>query len=223
MKKFINLKKNKTTVFLLVLCTLSFAAHLCLLPLMPDTVPTHWSFDGTVDGYSSKYTTIFLSALPLLMLILFFFIPKIDPRGKNYQKHEKAYQVFQVLIILFCLVMNWSTNAVIFGYPLRIELIAPLGLGALFLAAGNYMPQIRPNYTFGIRTPWTLESEWVWKKTHTMGGIVFCISGVIFLISAFFPEKLSFVALGVLLAGLFWLYFYSWLMFKKERNGQNKE
>jgi uncharacterized membrane protein len=28
------------------------------------------------------------------------------------------------------------------------------------------MKNVKPNYFFGIRTPWTLESEDNWKQTH---------------------------------------------------------
>ncbi|WP_243123893.1 SdpI family protein [Thermaerobacter sp. FW80] len=31
------------------------------------------------------------------------------------------------------------------------------------------MGQVRPNFFFGIRTPWTLSSEAVWRKTHRAG------------------------------------------------------
>ena len=28
------------------------------------------------------------------------------------------------------------------------------------------MPSLKQNYFIGIKTPWTLENEMVWKKTH---------------------------------------------------------
>ena len=54
------------------------------------------------------------------------------------------------------------------------------------------MPQIRPNYYFGVRTPWAIENPWVWKKTQRMGGILFMIIGVTLLPFSFLPDSVLF-------------------------------
>lgn len=41
-----------------------------------------------------KQTLFLLALLPLLMLGLFQVVPRIDPRGKSYEKHQKVYGVF---------------------------------------------------------------------------------------------------------------------------------
>ena len=38
-------------IILITVMVLSFIGHLLLYPGLPDTIPTHWGFDGTVDGY----------------------------------------------------------------------------------------------------------------------------------------------------------------------------
>ena len=58
------MKLTKKDYFFIGLSIVSLLAHACLLPGMPDIVPTHWGFDGTVNGYSNKYVTLFLAALP---------------------------------------------------------------------------------------------------------------------------------------------------------------
>ena len=189
---------------------------------MPDTVPTHWDINGEINGYSGKGTTVFLAALPLLLLALFYYIPKIDPRGKNYEKHEKAYSIFCVMMTLFMNAMVWITDAAIFGYPVKINQWVPIGVGLLLITVGNYMPQIRSNYTLGIKTPWALNNEWVWKKTHAMGGITFCIMGILMLLSGIFTSAwLANLAAAVIIGGVFWMYLYSYLMYRKWlKNGQ---
>lgn len=76
------MKLTKKDLFFIGLSAVSLAAHACLMTKMPDTVPTHWSFDGTVNGYSSKYTTLLMAAFPLLMIFLMKVMPHIDPRKK---------------------------------------------------------------------------------------------------------------------------------------------
>ena len=52
-------------------------------------------------------------------------------------------------------------------------------LGALFVGVGNYLPRMRQNYTFGVRTPWALADETNWKRTQRVGGISFMVLGVL--------------------------------------------
>ena len=91
-------------------------------------------------------------------------------------------------------------------------------MGIMFILLGNYMPRIRPNYTFGIRTPWTPASETVWKKTHRVGGYVFVLSGVIIVVCSFFRGWAALIGIGVLLAGTIVSSVYSWLVFREEQN-----
>lgn len=213
--------KKRAAILLLILSIVTFITHLCLLSQMPDTVPIHWNAAGEVDGYSGKETTLLLAALPFLMMLLFHYIPKMDPRGDNYKKHEKAYTIFRILTILFMNGMVWITDAYILGFPVKINQFIPIGVGILLIVIGNYMPQIRPNYTLGIKTPWALNNEWVWKKTHNMGGITFIVMGLLMLLSGIFPyEWLAMVAAAVLIIGIIWMYIYSYLMYRKWlRNG----
>ncbi|WP_315816322.1 SdpI family protein [Paraflavitalea speifideaquila] len=62
-------------------------------------------------------------------------------------------------------------------------LIALIGL--LLVMMGNYFQALRPNYFVGIRTPWTLENEVVWKKTHYLGGRLWMAGGLLIIIVSF--------------------------------------
>lgn len=211
---------KKQTVFLLVLCILSFIGHLFVFPMLPDKVPIHWNVYGQADNWAGRQSTLFLALLPLLMLFLFLVIPKIDPRGKNYEKHRKAYQVFVTVLILFLNAVLWITNALCLGYPVPIERLVPIGVGVLLLTVGNYMPQIRTNYTLGIKNPWTLESEWVWKKTHAAGGIVFILMGLCMILNGFLPSPwMSQITVGIILLGVCGLEVYSYLLYQKWKAG----
>ena len=59
------------------------------------------------------------------------------------------------------------------------------GIGVLFIILGNFMPQIKQNYTFGCRTPWALNDEHNWQRTQRMGGYTFVIMGISLLVIAF--------------------------------------
>lgn len=53
-----------------------------------------------------------------------------------------------------------------------------LGMGVMLLVIGNYMPLIRRNRTFGIRTPWTQKDDRVWDLTHRYLGWTMVACGI---------------------------------------------
>ena len=64
-------------------------------------------------------------------------------------------------------------------FKLPVGGLISAGIGLIFIFIGNYMPRIRPNYTFGIRLPWTLANETVWYKTHRVGGALLMAAGIV--------------------------------------------
>ena len=208
---------KKLTLVLLALSILSLIGQLLVLPYLPDTVPTHWNAAGEIDGYGSKYTNLFLAALPLLMLGLFALTPRIDPRKESYEKHRKAYDIFRVFMTLFFIALTWVINAAAMGWPVDVGRIISIALGVMFLVLGNYMPQILSNYTFGIKTPWTLESPYVWRKTHAAGGVLFCICGIVMIAAGIITTKwMATLSIALMIISVIGLYLYSWLLFRKE-------
>ncbi|MEW6771452.1 MAG: SdpI family protein [Bacillota bacterium] len=65
------------------------------------------------------------------------------------------------------------------GYNIDTELIVNGGIALLFVITGNVMGQIRPNFFVGIRVPWTLANEEVWRRTHRLASKVWVIGGLI--------------------------------------------
>ncbi len=84
------------------------------------------------------------------------------------------------------------------GWPMPdIGRLVPLLVGGMTLVLGNVMPRARPNWWFGIRTPWTLSSDTVWTRTHRMGGYLMTAAGIITVLSVVLPPRASFVVLMV--------------------------
>ena len=98
------------------------------------------------------------------------------------------------------------------GYEIPIERIVPILIGLLFLIIGNYLPRCRRNYTQGIKTPWTLNSDENWRKTHHLAGYLWIFGGLLMMLLAFAPEimvKVGVVLLLVLTAGIPFVYSYT--------------
>lgn len=84
---------------------------------------------------------------------------------------------------------------------------------------GNYLPVIKMNPFIGIRTPWALKSETVWRKTHRIGGRLMFALGFILFIAFLFVQNpivlVSLILVGTLILLVFSM-FYSYSLYKKE-------
>ena len=161
---------------------------------IPETVPTHWGIDGEADGFSTKGASLFL--LPLISIgvyLLLVAVPYIDPKGKSAseQKAMRAFRWFIPLLMTAIFVMmlvQWL------GTPVDIGTVVFIIMSVMFMVLGNYMQTLKPNYFVGLRTPWTLESEDIWRKTHRLGGRLWVAGGLVLLaLIYFFSARTYFV------------------------------
>ena len=174
--------------FGLVIVIIGVAISIWAYPQLPPTVATHWNFRGQPDGFSSRLLAV--SIMPLVTLAItgvFNVLPRLDPRHENYSKFLGTYWIFANAVIVFMLVAHALVIATGLGYSVRIDRLMPIGIGVLFIVLGNYLTRVEPNWFVGIRTPWTLSSDTVWRKTHRTGGWLMVIGGFIVMACAFLP------------------------------------
>ena len=99
-----------------------------------------------------------------------------------------------------CRVIHIVIISISLGYNIAIDKVIPFMVGVLFVVMGNYLPKSKSNFFYGIKTPWTLTSEEVWKKTHRLGGKLFVISGLIIIVSSLlFKGNIQFIILLILI------------------------
>lgn len=209
-----NLKKEIPLV-LIVLIPFIYLAY--IWNDLPQTVPTHWNWKGEIDAWGKKSTLILITfLLPGLMYVLFTIIPFIDPK-KKIQSMGNKYHNLKFLMILFmsglAMFIIYSTK----NQSLANPSIILLAIGLLYMLLGNYMKTIKANYFIGIRTPWTLESETVWKSTHKLAGKLWFIGGLLIVVSSLttskgFNSKL-FITVTILITLI--PFIYSYMEFKK--------
>ena len=190
----------------LVIAVVAAAASIWAYPRLPPEVPTHWNFTGEPDDYSSRLFAVTLGpAMLVAMTLLFQVLPKIDPRGRNYEKFRDTYWLLVNGLLLFGGVVHLALLANGVGAPVDMGMVFPVGVGLIFIVLGNYLGRVEPNWFIGIRTPWTLESETVWRKTHRIAAWFFVLGGGIVVASALVPgveTEMAFVATLVLAAAV---------------------
>lgn len=180
---------NKHLIPLLMMIT-SVGLWLIFFNQLPDQVPMQWGPDGSVNWYASKGIAFLVNnGLFVFIYLLLYFIPKIDPKRRNYEKFSKSYRAILYAIMGVFLVINLFVLFTSLGYDLNLHFVIPIAVGILFIIMGNYMQTVKPNWFFGIRTPWTLDNEEVWRKTHRFGSKVFIVLGFLIIAMPFLPNK----------------------------------
>ena len=207
---------RKLVAPLLILAAVAFS--IAVWSRLPESMPVHWDLHGQVNGYGSRPQGAFL--LPGIMLVLWLlmrFLPRIDPRRANYAKFADTYDLLVNSLVALFAVMHVALIGAALGWPVSMERVAPALIGLQFIILGNALPRARPNWWFGIRTPWTLSNDRVWTRTHRVGGYLLAGAGVVLLVSAAFPGPLTF-ALGVAaaIAAGFGSLVYSYFAWKQE-------
>jgi len=174
--------------FGLVIAAVAVAVSIWAYPQLPPTVATHWNVRGTPDGFSSRAVAVaIIPGVILVITALFNVLPRLDPRRENYTKFIGTYWLIANAVILFILIGHAMIIATGLGFAVKIDRLMPIGVGLLFIVLGNYLTRVEPNWFVGIRTPWTLSSDTVWRKTHRTGGWLMVLAGFVIAASAFFP------------------------------------
>lgn len=184
------MEKIKKEIPFITIAVLPFIYLSYIWSRLPEKVPMHWNESGEIDNYGNK-SELWLKLLLLVGLpyLIFLTIPHIDPKQKLQKMGNKLNNIrfiqslFMSALALFILhsVQNQNSNP---GLILSI-------IGLLFAFLGNYFKTLKPNYFIGIRTPWTLENEEVWKKTHLLAGKMWFVGGLLMAMTFVFPEPFN--------------------------------
>lgn len=184
--------------FGLVMATAAILFTVAVYSQLPEQMPAHWNLRAEVDGWSSRTRGAFLlPAMAVGIWLLLRYLPKIDPRRQNYERFRETYDFVANTIVSFLSLLHVVVVGAALGWPIDPGRVVAGGVGVLFIIIGNLLPRARPTWFFGIRTPWTLSNDRVWERTHRVGGYLFVLAGVVFLVAAVLPGLVPMVAVPV--------------------------
>jgi uncharacterized membrane protein len=194
--------------------------------LLPTEIPTNFNINGVPQRIGGKsdflLLMIFLFLTNLLLYFLFRYLPGADEdeAPPATAAHRREYYRIRFMIHIYLAVF---TCLVIFmvsrGLPFFMERWTFAGVGLLIALLGAYLKKLQPNYFVGVRTPWTLQSTEIWKKTHIMAGNLWLWTGIVTIVAGFFLPLVTGVFLlmfiGAILAAL--PYIYSFRLFNEDK------
>ena len=195
MKKLSGLLRQDWYIWLMIAATFLFG--ILFYPRLPAKMPIHWDSAGHVNGYGSRsFGVLAMPCTATGIYLLFYVFPLIDPRAGNYGKFKSSYQTIKCLTVTIFLVTQIGMILAGLGVRINVSMITGAAVSVLFILLGNVMGRFRHNYFVGIRTPWTLASEEVWRKTHRFAGPVWVLGGLFNLALTLFAGR--FMAAGTL-------------------------
>lgn len=218
----------RTVLIVSTLCALaSLALPWMMWDALPDELPVHWGPTGEPDRWQSKSTAIWFGVGLSFVLPMFCYgVTRLDPRKDHTKRNDPAIILVCSLLAVFGLGMQVLTVTASLSETQQLPFgFFMLLLGLLYAGLGLALGKARSNYFFGVRTPWTLESEAVWHRTHRVAGWTLVLSGlVVALLGLVGPNMVSaivaVIALGV---GPLFPVVYSWVIYRKEAQASDAQ
>jgi len=208
-----------------------FVCFIALTPLiylgtiwnqLPARVPTHFDFNGTPNDYSSRSSLWliigFLSIVSIGIYFLIFYINKIDPKRANKGVPAGLRNIARGTTVFMALLGILMLRSSLHPEQLNNIRFIPTLIGLLFLFLGNYMFRVRPNYFVGFKLPWTLSSNYNWKKTHQIAGILWFVGGLFIVILSFWDIWLDRLFLPIVLLIVIVPIAYSFSLFLRRKD-----
>jgi len=208
----------------LLLIAMIFVSAFVAYSFMPAMMATHWNIAGEADGFMPKAYALFL--IPVIIVVLYLLlwvVPKIDPLKKNIQGFRREYDIFRTVFIFFMVYLYLLS--IFWNLGKRFDFVVMLvpGFSLLFYFCGFLISKAKRNYLIGIRLPWTLASDEVWNKTHKLGGKLFRLYALVLLLGIIFPDFFLWIFFVPLILILVWSVLYSYFEFKKIEEKEKKK
>ncbi len=183
---------------------------------MPEKMVTNWSLQGEPSGYISRFWGVAIMPLVgLILFLIFLVIPKIDPLKTNLEKFRTYFDkliasIFLFLLYLYILTLIWNT-----GREFNMVRVIVPAFFLLWYGLAVLLEKSKRNWFVGIRTPWTLSSDQVWEKTHSLGSRLLKVSSLMALMGVFFPKAAIFLVIVPMALSFIFLSAYSYFVFRQ--------
>jgi len=212
------MKLDKKEWIIIAILAIMLLYSISIYPTLGEKIPIHWNAAGEVDGWGAPWTIFLLPVVSLLVYVMFLAIPFIAVHKKNVNDFYKRFGFgFRLIFTAFMALIFWGTVMHIHGNVFNMSQLVLPGISALLLYIGYVLQFTKRNFFIGIRTPWTLSSDKVWKKTHEVGGKLMMLGAVVFFITAFLPKEYFIYGIGIFLVLILATIPYSYYLFRQEK------
>ena len=144
---------------------------------LPAAIPGHYGPGGHPDRYDSKIVLAVVWAVLSVLIYALRFLPHLDPKGNLFGAN--FIKIRFLLIAFWSVFVGWFWHISLHGMaPGSLITNVLIGANLLLAGIGNLMYTLKPSFFVGIRTPWTLSNDTVWRKTHHLAGWLWVAGGL---------------------------------------------
>ncbi len=169
----------------LLILVVPLVAALVATPFATHNVPMQWNLRGQVNWYAPKeWGLLVLPAALLLTYGIIFWREALDsgrvrPEDGSLSSHGRTTRTIRLVISLAAVAACFVQIASAMGRHPDMGRMGTAVIPLLLAYVGNLFGKLKPNKYMGVRVPWTLRSETVWRKTHRVAGWLYTVSGLI--------------------------------------------
>jgi len=185
---------------------------------LPAIVPVHYNLNFKPDRMDTKdqlwLLTGIISGVSLLVYFLLLNIHKFDPKQRRAPSSFVFTKLASVIVVFLAIINFLILISIKQNSRITERSLFPL-LGLLIAFIGNYMNNLKPNYFAGIRLPWTLSSDYNWRKTHQLAGRLWFCGGLLAAAICLIIPKATIVFFIILIVITVIPVIYSYQLFKR--------
>ena len=141
-----------------------------LYPQLPPVMVTHWGLFGQANGWMAKSMGAWIIPLILGIVWLIWEAAPLTLEEYDNETFYPPYRLLGLFVFLFLGTIHFIALGINLGW--HIDLLKALSWLFVVFAAilGQLLPITPKNPIMGIRTPWSMKSKGVWRKTHKEAG-----------------------------------------------------
>ena len=144
-------KISRLQVTAWVLSLLPAAMTAAFYSRLPAEIPMQWDLAGHMN-YETRWHLWIVAGMAPLFAVLFYFLPRFDPKSRNYSKFYDVYIGFQIMIDLFLTAMCGICIAeALRPGTVDVPTVVCLLVSLLVMCLGNIMPKFRMNWYCGTQ------------------------------------------------------------------------
>lgn len=160
--------------------SVAIAYGIFVFPKLPARVPIHWNAQGQADGWGTPVMAVVVG--PALMVFIFLLLaglPFLAPKDRLSGDFGEAYHTIMVIVMGLFLVIDLVITTAGAGAPIDVTRLLMSSLFLAFALLGTRMRRVKRNRWVGVRTPWTLRNDEVWREVHRRAASLWTWMGVI--------------------------------------------
>jgi uncharacterized membrane protein len=171
-------------------------------PLVPDhaLVAVHWALNNQPNGFASKSVALLvLPGMAACLTVLFAFVLPPMMGRRSFVQNAVVYEVSWIGPLLILAVCHVLLVTAARGYKPDTGSTVAFAVGLVLIVLGNFLGRSRSNPFVGVRTFWTLRSDYSWDKSNRALGRMLVATGLATLASlaiAGMPAPVFVLAVG---------------------------